>query len=157
MKNEQDAVEAGNVQRSTDETASAKPDGAPEVVASNEDGCFVAGTLVHTSTGLVPIEQVRVGDRVLSQPESQGERAYRRVIGTVVHQDHEVTLVQYFTPHLEDVGPKSLDSALSRNEYLRCAVYDLAVEDFQTYYVGVDGVSVRSANSDGKDRRGAER
>ena len=27
--------------------------------------CFAAGTLVHTKEGLVPIEQVKVGDRVV--------------------------------------------------------------------------------------------
>ena len=30
---------------------------------------FVAGTLIHTDKGLVPIEQLKVGDRVLSAPE----------------------------------------------------------------------------------------
>jgi len=44
----------------------------------------VAGTLVHAGTGLVPIEQTQVGDLVLSRHESQGERAYRRVIDVVV-------------------------------------------------------------------------
>lgn len=33
----------------------------------NEKG-LVAGTLVHTETGLVPIEQLKVGDKVLSKP-----------------------------------------------------------------------------------------
>lgn len=44
---------------------------------------FVAGTLVHTDKGLVPIEQLKVGDRVLSKHESgEGEQAYKRVINT---------------------------------------------------------------------------
>ncbi|HNE92343.1 MAG TPA: Hint domain-containing protein, partial [Agitococcus sp.] len=44
---------------------------------------FVAGTLVHTDKGLVPIEQLQVGDMVLSKHESgQGEKAYKRVIST---------------------------------------------------------------------------
>lgn len=46
--------------------------------------CFVAGTLVHTSTGLVPIESVRVGDTVLSLDQRTGEVAYNRVIDTIV-------------------------------------------------------------------------
>ena len=33
-------------------------------------GCFVAGTLVHTKDGLKPIEQIKIGDWVLSRPES---------------------------------------------------------------------------------------
>jgi hypothetical protein len=44
---------------------------------------FVAGTLVHTDKGLVPIEQIKVGDRVLSKHESgEGEQAYKRVLST---------------------------------------------------------------------------
>ncbi len=44
---------------------------------------FVAGTLVHTDKGLVPIEQIKVGDMVLSKHESgQGEQAYKRVVRT---------------------------------------------------------------------------
>ncbi|ENV36535.1 hypothetical protein F959_02482 [Acinetobacter venetianus RAG-1 = CIP 110063] len=33
---------------------------------------FVAGTLVHTDKGLVPIQEIKVGDRVLSRPENRG-------------------------------------------------------------------------------------
>jgi hypothetical protein len=45
--------------------------------------CFVAGTLVHTDKGLVPIEQLKVGDMVLSKHESgEGEQAYKRVVKT---------------------------------------------------------------------------
>ena len=45
--------------------------------------CFVAGTLVHTNKGLVPIEQIKVGDMVLSKHEGgEGEQAYKRVIST---------------------------------------------------------------------------
>ena len=36
---------------------------------SNESG-FVAGTLVHTNKGLVPIQNLKVGDLVLSKHEN---------------------------------------------------------------------------------------
>ncbi len=36
---------------------------------------FVAGTLVHTDKGLVPIQDIKVGDRVLSRSESSGQEA----------------------------------------------------------------------------------
>ncbi len=36
---------------------------------------FVAGTLVHTDKGLVPIQEIKVGDRVLSRPERGGQGA----------------------------------------------------------------------------------
>jgi transcription-repair coupling factor (superfamily II helicase) len=45
---------------------------------------FVAGTLVHTDKGLVPIEQLSVGDMVLSRPDtdSNAPNAYKRVVST---------------------------------------------------------------------------
>ncbi|GAB6141020.1 hypothetical protein JCM14076_17490 [Methylosoma difficile] len=55
------------------------------------DGGFVAGTLVHTKQGLKPIELIRVGDWVLSKPESgEGEHAYKRVSKTFEYPDCEV-------------------------------------------------------------------
>lgn len=60
-------------------------------------GCFIAGTLVHTDKGLVPIEQIKVGDRVLSQPEATGEKAYKRVVNTFAYDDKEVWVVKYTT------------------------------------------------------------
>lgn len=54
-------------------------------------GCFVAGTLVHTDKGLVPIEQIKVGDMVLSKPEDgTGEAAYKPVVKTVEFEDKEI-------------------------------------------------------------------
>ncbi|MFW1857236.1 hypothetical protein [Acinetobacter defluvii] len=49
---------------------------------SNESG-FVAGTLVHTNKGLVPIQNLKVGDLVLSKSENgEGETAYTKVLKT---------------------------------------------------------------------------
>lgn len=56
---------------------------------------FVAGTLVHTHTGLVPIEQIKVGDMVLSKPENgEGELAYKPVVNTFEFDDKEVWYVE---------------------------------------------------------------
>jgi hypothetical protein len=45
---------------------------------------FVAGTLVHTDQGLVAIEQLSVGDRVLSKAENDpdGELIYQPITET---------------------------------------------------------------------------
>ncbi|GHT91685.1 hypothetical protein FACS1894116_00640 [Betaproteobacteria bacterium] len=56
--------------------------------------CFAPGTLIHTDQGTTPIENIRVGTRVLSQPEDGGERDYRPVINTVAHLDQQVYAVQ---------------------------------------------------------------
>lgn len=61
---------------------------------SYEPACFAAGTLVHAKNGLVPIEQIQVGDWVLSKHESgEGEREYKRVTKTFVHEDREVMMI----------------------------------------------------------------
>lgn len=56
----------------------------------------IAGTLVHTDKGLVPIEQIKVGDMVLSQPEETGERAYQRVVNVFQHEP-QVVIEAYVT------------------------------------------------------------
>ncbi|MCL2076004.1 MAG: Hint domain-containing protein [Betaproteobacteria bacterium] len=58
--------------------------------------CFIAGTLVHTKEGLRPIEQIRVGDYVLSKPENgEGEVTYKRVINTFEFEDKETWFVSW--------------------------------------------------------------
>lgn len=58
--------------------------------------CFVAGTLVHTKDGLKPIEQIKVGDYVLSKPESgEGDASYKRVVKLFENEDQEVWYVSY--------------------------------------------------------------
>jgi hypothetical protein len=49
--------------------------------------CFLPGTPVWTDTGAVPIERIRVGDRVLSQDPDSGELAYKLVLQTTVRPE----------------------------------------------------------------------
>jgi hypothetical protein len=46
--------------------------------------CFARGTPVWTLTGLVPIEEVKRGDRVLAQDPDSGELAYKPVLGVTI-------------------------------------------------------------------------
>ncbi len=56
---------------------------------------LVAGTLVHVKAGQLPIEQIKVGDWVLSKHESgEGERAYKRVVRTWRYEGREVCALQ---------------------------------------------------------------
>lgn len=58
--------------------------------------CFPKGTLVHTQNGLVPIEQIKVGDMVLSKHESgEGEQAYKPVTRVFEHGPTKVVQVWY--------------------------------------------------------------
>jgi hypothetical protein len=54
-------------------------------------GCFIKGTRVHTKEGLKPIEEIKVGDYVLSSPENKpGIREYKRVVNTFVHKNKTI-------------------------------------------------------------------
>ena len=78
------------------------------------DSCgFVAGTLIHTKTGLVPIEQVQVGDWVWSQaPTGPGAaQAWKQVTATSAFEDREVVLVRCYQPG----GPVLHELCMARN------------------------------------------
>ncbi|MBL8484886.1 MAG: hypothetical protein JNJ60_22005 [Rhodocyclaceae bacterium] len=54
-------------------------------------GCLVKRTLVHTREGLRPIEQIKIGDYVLSSPEDgSGGAEYKRVVKTFVHTNRVI-------------------------------------------------------------------
>lgn len=52
--------------------------------------CFVKGTLIHTKEGLVPIEEIKAGDEVLSYNEQTRQNEYRSVIETYIRQTEEI-------------------------------------------------------------------
>ena len=52
--------------------------------------CFVAGTLVTTLSGLVPIEDIQIGDQVLARSEETGELSLREVTETFVTPDKAI-------------------------------------------------------------------
>lgn len=55
---------------------------------------FVAGTLVHTRDGLIPIEQIKAGDWVLSRQENSKEgNCHSRVLKTHEYANREVYLI----------------------------------------------------------------
>ncbi|MFO0956412.1 MAG: Hint domain-containing protein [Isosphaeraceae bacterium] len=53
--------------------------------------CFAAGTPVHTRGGLVPIEQLRIGDQVLSLDARTGKLGYKPIV-VVLHTPPSETL-----------------------------------------------------------------
>ena len=136
---------------------------------------FPAGTLVHTESGLVAIEDVKIGDMVLSFNEETGESEYQKVIH-LIRGEGEYALVEvdlddgesitatedhpfYVNGEWLDAGAILRDDALSSikglqkvadysgfNEYQK--VYNLTVENTHTYYVGRVGVLVHNANRD---------
>lgn len=66
------------------------------VESKNKKG-FPAGTRIITDKGLVPIQDIKVGDRVLSKPESgTGELCYKPVIRTISYDNKEIWQLTYF-------------------------------------------------------------
>lgn len=59
--------------------------------------CFAAGTLVPTKGGLVPIENIKIGDWVLAQPEQTGKPAYKQVVRTTRFDSKPVYRVSYYS------------------------------------------------------------
>ena len=131
--------------------------------------CFAAGTRVRTQTGLLPIEQITIGDRVLAQDTETGELAYKPVLQTTaappvgelmsigvegdpVHMTagHVVWVTGRGWRMAKQLAPgdqvHGLQGTLGVDgtEQLPpvARVYNLVVADFNTYFVGPRGVLV---------------
>lgn len=91
-----------------------------------DEGCkgasgFVAGTLVHTDKGLVPIEQIKVGDLVLSRPEDGGDSfptEYKRVTKIFKSADKkDIFSLKFVSEHSND-ETGSIEYLFSTNNLL---------------------------------------
>jgi hypothetical protein len=139
------------------------------VVCGGQPGCFLAGTLVNTRDGLTSIEELGVGDEVLSFDERRGEVVYARIVSTfksvqysyfVINGTIEVTAGHPFRTNgawvsSEDirVGDELWDE---RDELIRVQsietvnrgvrVYNIEVEGTNTFFI--DGVLVHNKTPD---------
>ena len=87
------------------------------------NGCFVAGTLVHTEEGIKKIEDIKVGDRVLSFNEKITETSYKEVVDTIERSTYEICTIKHSngkiqstTGHLFMVEGKWWTSAIEIKE-----------------------------------------
>lgn len=142
--------------------------------ASSTMKCFVAGTLVLTAAGLVAIECVRAGDRVIATDPDTMERAEKTVLETYVRETDEVVHLtingEVITSTLDHpfyvqdagfvgagelyIGDKLLDAEGNtlvvedmKTEKLSAPVkvYNFQVEEFHTYHVGLNVICVHNA------------
>ncbi len=142
--------------------------------ASKSMTCFVAGTMILTVTGLVAIENIKAGDKVISTDPETFETAEKRVLETYIREDsklihlvingEEIITTETHPFYVQSrgfveagkllVGDKLLD--VNGNVILvenfdvelteePVTVYNFQVEDFHTYYVGECGVWVHNA------------
>lgn len=85
---------------------------------------FVAGTLVHTDKGLVPIEAIQIGDLVLSKfDEGANEPIYKPVIRTIVTECMEVCAVRCVLNTIID-EPREPWSGISEDRLTNIVVTD---------------------------------
>ena len=135
--------------------------------------CFVAGTLVTTEDGQEPIEEIEVGDKVLSENELTGEVAVKTVTETYVNETDELIHIgvngetisatpshPFYVDKLGWTLARSLRAGdilvLSNGELVTVEwvqheilespikVYNFEVEDFHTYFVGENGIFVHN-------------
>lgn len=85
---------------------------------------FVAGTLVHTDKGLVPIQDIKVGDLILSKPvlskpeSGVGEIEYKPVISTFTSPKKErIFKVEYFNETVAKQGEKGRNYILCTSNH----------------------------------------
>lgn len=130
--------------------------------------CFLAGTRVWAETGLVPIESIRVGDRVLSQDPQTGELALKFVVETTLRPASPTRRVQVGSETIaatrghpfwsvgqgwrmaKELAPGDRLYTLAGGAAVTLIedgpdweAHNLVVDDFGTYFVGTTGLLVR--------------
>ena len=140
------------------------------------NGCFIAGTLVTTRSGLKPIEEIKIGDYVLSRNEETGENSYKKVTDTLVRSTQEICTIELengniklTTGHLFMVKDKWWKAAVElivgdilvtsdgKEQVVRSVkvdkkeypviTYNLTVEDNHTFFVNDEGVLTHNMNN----------
>lgn len=141
--------------------------------------CFVAGTMILTTAGLVAIENIKAGDKVISTNTDTFETREKSVVRTFINESNELvhicvngeeivtTLNHPF--YVKNKGWIPAASLVCGTVLLlvsgKCIevetinfepveepvkVYNFEVEDFHTYYVGTMGVLVHNDCVDNK-------
>ena len=147
--------------------------------------CFVAGTLIHTEDGLVPIEEIKPDQLVWAEDPETGERALKRVVRLFRNEKFELVHLQvngetitttvghpFFVQgkgwvaaknlvvgdklELLDGGEAYVDAIDQEKLTESVKVYNFEVEDFHTYYVGKISVLVHNVCMGSRNPKVAE-
>ncbi len=143
--------------------------------AGVKPSCFVAGTLVMAVAGMVAIETIKSGDKVISTDPETMETAEKTVLETYIREDsklihlvindEEIITTETHPFYVNNRGfvnageLKVGDELLDPNKNILLVenfdveltdepttVYNFQVEDFHTYHVGEIGVWVHNAS-----------
>jgi hypothetical protein len=144
-----------------------------------QNACFVAGTMVLTAAGLVAIERIKAGDRVIStntETQESGEKAvlktFSNVSNELVHvfvNDEEIVATpshlfydtyKGWTPaanltsdsvlRLADASSVRVDKTFFDSIETPVEVFNFQVADWHTYHVGTLGLLVHNDCVDNK-------
>ena len=147
--------------------------------AGVKPSCFVAGTLVMAVVGMVAIEKIKSGDKIIStDPETMetGEKTvletYIREVTTLVHltvNGKEIVTTVDHPFYVKNQGFIKAGELIVGDEFLDVngnvllvekfnveltdeptTVYNFQVEDFHTYYVGENNILVHNAGKEYK-------
>ncbi len=84
---------------------------------TSSHACFVGGTLVHTEKGLVPIEQIKIGDKILSRSEKDNgtnkEKIFNKATNVIKTENASVYVLDF---------ERYIDSSLPMREKIRLGV-----------------------------------
>ena len=149
--------------------------------AANKAGfkpsCFVAGTLVMAVAGMVAIENIKAGDKVISTDPETFETAEKTVLETYIREDsklihlmingEEIITTETHPFYVNNRGFVNAGELIVGDELLEVngnvllvenfdvelteepvKVYNFQVEDFHTYHVSGFGVLVHNAGKD---------
>jgi len=137
--------------------------------------CFVAGTLVYTEEGNIPIEDIEIGDYVWATDPETGELELKQVLNLFRNVTEELTHIyvdgeeivctpghDFYSPAYGWIDAEELQTGdvlvLPNGDYvfvedayteeldLPVTIYNFEVEDFHTYFVGESHVLVHNTN-----------
>ena len=137
--------------------------------------CFVAGTMILTASGLVAIENIKAGDKVISTDPETFETAEKTVLETYIREDsklihlmingEEIITTETHPFYVKNQGFIKAGELIVGDELLDVngnvllvekfnveltdepvTVYNFQVEDFHTYHVGCFYVLVHNAD-----------
>ncbi|WP_256972605.1 HINT domain-containing protein [Saccharibacillus sp. O23] len=137
--------------------------------------CFTAGTQVKTDQGDKNIEDIQVGDKVLSQDDVTGEEGYKTVTATFNHMADEIYTIHVGDQEIEStynhpfwvegkgwtyvkdlkVGDwlEQADGTKRKIEQIeheqrQARVYNMTVDEFHTYFVSDLGIWVHNTSNE---------